>query len=84
MSIRIEGGHSWKTNSAWRIEMAIVSVVVHPKGATHVQRLAGSTYYMKQGEHKGEPSWMFHGGRLGWLPDSVPVTQAPYKAVPLH
>lgn len=64
--------------------MTIKSIVVHPKGATHIQKFSDSTYFMKVGEVDGEPSWMFHGRNVGWISDGCPVESLPYKCEPLR
>lgn len=47
--------------------MAIKSIVVHPKGATHIQKLFGFSYFLKQNE---DGDWFFFGPNCKvWLFD---------------
>jgi hypothetical protein len=63
----------------------IINIVVHPKGATHIQKFAdGTTYFMKQGDVDGQTCWLFFGARQ-WIADTAtPVAELPYRTVTLH
>lgn len=64
--------------------MAIKSIIVHPKGATHIQRLSTATYFMKIDNLFGEPAWFFHGGGSGWIPDTTSPAVMPCWTAPLR